>query len=108
MDGAHRNSAGRLRLGLRVRSLAFFALVNDTDGSHCSYKNAQMVFSAVRHLPQYSTDSNSPGQAAAPVPPIRAWQETVEEAWRQGELSSPIFRSPFRAVGRPDQKLTSP
>ncbi|BGP59341.1 hypothetical protein NBRC10512_005136 [Rhodotorula toruloides] len=53
-------------------------------GWGCGYKNAQMVFSAVRHLPQYSTDSNSPGQAAAPVPPIRAWQETVEEAWRQG------------------------
>ncbi|BGP69350.1 hypothetical protein NBRC10513v2_002693 [Rhodotorula toruloides] len=53
-------------------------------GWGCSYKNAQMVFSAVRHLPQYSTDSTSPGQAPAPVPPIRAWQETVEEAWRQG------------------------
>lgn len=47
-----------------------------------------MVFSAFRHLPQYSTGSTSLPQAAAPVPPIRSWQETIEQAWREGELAT--------------------
>ncbi|GEM12023.1 zinc finger with UFM1-specific peptidase domain protein [Rhodotorula toruloides] len=49
-----------------------------------SYKNAQMVFSAFRHLPQYAQGSTTAAHDTTPIPPIRTWQETIEQAWKEG------------------------
>lgn len=68
------------------------------------YKNAQMIYSAFRHVPQleevlsrtFATESASgrSGEGAhggkkgvTPIPPIKWWQETIEAAWKQGQWS---------------------
>ncbi|GAA5892188.1 hypothetical protein JCM8208_001469 [Rhodotorula glutinis] len=64
-------------------------------GWGCGYKNAQMIFSSLRHLPQYanlfsaatsasSSSSSSASPSLAPIPTIREWQEIVEQAWAAG------------------------
>ncbi|BGP45145.1 hypothetical protein JCM10450v2_000962 [Rhodotorula kratochvilovae] len=59
-------------------------------GWGCGYKNAQMIFSSLRHLPQYAAHfaSTSPrsgsGESPGPVPTIREWQEMIEQAWAAG------------------------
>ncbi|BGP13088.1 hypothetical protein JCM10213v2_001007 [Rhodosporidiobolus nylandii] len=76
-------------------------------GWGCGYKNAQMLFSSLRHMPCYaslfspsassassvSAPSTSPTLAAAtaaaapalaPIPTIKEWQEMIEAAWRAG------------------------
>lgn len=106
-DGAHPDARQGLGLGLRVSravSLRVVAadeslvtatpmacLLTDSLASRRSYKNAQMVFSSLRHLPQYAKlfapaekhveDSPSP---LAPIPSIREWQEMIEQAWAAG------------------------
>ncbi|TNY24223.1 peptidase family C78-domain-containing protein [Rhodotorula diobovata] len=60
-------------------------------GWGCGYKNTQMVFSSLRHLPQYAKlfapaekhDEDSPSPLA-PIPSIREWQEMIEKAWAAG------------------------
>ncbi|GAA6048034.1 hypothetical protein JCM3770_000158 [Rhodotorula araucariae] len=65
-------------------------------GWGCGYKNAQMIFSSLRHLPQYAalfaSSSSRNGSAIdpaavpslAPIPTIREWQEMIEQAWVAG------------------------
>ncbi|GAA5919536.1 hypothetical protein JCM1841_000997 [Sporobolomyces salmonicolor] len=72
-------------------------------GWGCGYKNAQMLFSALRHLPCYaelfavssaavssislsvgSTNSGAGQKTLAPIPTIREWQELIEKAWSAG------------------------
>ncbi|BGP29201.1 hypothetical protein JCM10296v2_000939 [Rhodotorula toruloides] len=85
LSASHASSHGRTREAYLANEWTEHIATRLGDyGWGCGYKNAQMVFSAFRHLPQYSTDSTSPDQAAAPVPPIRSWQETIEEAWQHG------------------------
>ncbi|GJN87712.1 hypothetical protein Rhopal_000667-T1 [Rhodotorula paludigena] len=65
-------------------------------GWGCGYKNAQMIFSSLRHLPQYrshfaaSRSPDDPNGGAknnlplAPIPTILEWQEMIEKAWKAG------------------------
>ncbi|GAA5953012.1 hypothetical protein JCM8115_002408 [Rhodotorula mucilaginosa] len=78
-------------------------------GWGCGYKNAQMIYSAFRHVPQLDEvlrtatgpastrsggagngarapppDGGKKGVAVTPIPPIKWWQETIEAAWKQG------------------------
>ncbi|KPV76739.1 uncharacterized protein RHOBADRAFT_51737 [Rhodotorula graminis WP1] len=63
-------------------------------GWGCGYKNAQMIFSSLRHLSQYakhfssatssSSDSSTASPSLAPIPTIREWQEIIEQAWAAG------------------------
>lgn len=77
------------------------------------YKNAQMIFSAFRHLPQLAPlqpKCSGPMEDVVPIPPIRWWQETIEAAWRQGQspptwalllaLRKDLPGSPFLFLGR--------
>ncbi|GAA5850813.1 hypothetical protein JCM9279_003934 [Rhodotorula babjevae] len=64
-------------------------------GWGCGYKNAQMLFSSLRHLPQYaelfssttsaaSSSSSAASPTLAPIPTIRELQEVIEQAWAAG------------------------
>lgn len=52
-------------------------------GWSCGYKNAQMLFSSLRHLECYKGLSNKKG-VLAPIPTIKEFQEIVELAWKNG------------------------
>ncbi|GAA5830527.1 hypothetical protein JCM11251_002502 [Rhodosporidiobolus azoricus] len=86
-------------------------------GWGCGYKNTQMLFSSLRHLPCYaplfsaplaSSSAGSSGNQTKPsvgspeagevlglkaIPSIRDWQEIIEEAWRAGH--DPLGRAHF-------------
>ncbi|POY73478.1 hypothetical protein BMF94_3415 [Rhodotorula taiwanensis] len=70
-------------------------------GWGCGYKNAQMIFSAFRHLPQLAPlqpKCSGPMEDVVPIPPIRWWQETIEAAWRQGFDPEGAAHFKFRLV----------
>ncbi|SCZ96550.1 BZ3500_MvSof-1268-A1-R1_Chr8-2g10289 [Microbotryum saponariae] len=46
----------------------------------CGYRNAQMLFSSLRHLPEYNTSASGP----SPVPSILELQGVIEDAWKAG------------------------
>ncbi|GAA5856437.1 hypothetical protein JCM8547_008743 [Rhodosporidiobolus lusitaniae] len=71
-------------------------------GWGCGYKNAQMIFSSLRHLPCYaslfsptspSSSLSAPGDRFMPIPTIREFQEITEKAWGAGQ--DPVGRSHF-------------
>ncbi|GAA6005422.1 hypothetical protein JCM10207_002976 [Rhodosporidiobolus poonsookiae] len=55
-------------------------------GWGCGYKNLQMLFTALRHLPCYAPLFASSSEAGEEVrtPGIGEWQEGIEAAWRAG------------------------
>ncbi|ORY55163.1 peptidase family C78-domain-containing protein [Leucosporidium creatinivorum] len=49
----------------------------------CGYRNAQMMFSSLRHLDAYSS-LNDPSPNLPPIPTILELQNIIELAWNQG------------------------
>lgn len=59
-----------------------------------------MLFSSLRHLPQYaklfsaapsastSSSSSTASPSLTPIPTIREWQEIIEQAWAVGALTA--------------------
>jgi hypothetical protein len=91
-------------------ALIFLCSRYETAFRFCRYKNAQMIYSAFRHVPQLDEvlrtatgpastrsggagngarapppDGGKKGVAVTPIPPIKWWQETIEAAWKQGQ-----------------------
>ncbi|KDE06275.1 hypothetical protein MVLG_03434 [Microbotryum lychnidis-dioicae p1A1 Lamole] len=46
----------------------------------CGYRNTQMLFSSLRHLPEYNTSASGP----SPIPSILELQGVIEDAWKAG------------------------
>ncbi|SCZ96712.1 BZ3500_MvSof-1268-A1-R1_Chr4-1g06645 [Microbotryum saponariae] len=46
----------------------------------CGYRNAQMLYSSLRHLPEYNSSASGP----SPVPSILELQGVIEDAWKAG------------------------
>lgn len=89
------------------------------------YKNAQMIYSAFRHIPQLeevlsrsfatrsasgrsregarTPDEGKKGVDVTPIPPIRWWQETIEAAWKQGKSVSWPVQTRTVLTGRQEE-----
>lgn len=56
------------------------------------YKNGQMIYSALRHLPGYSSAQTLKGKGKEsdllPIPTISEFQAIIEEAWKAGSFFS--------------------
>ncbi|GAA5911388.1 hypothetical protein JCM5296_002967 [Sporobolomyces johnsonii] len=101
---SHASSHGRTQVAyLASEGVEHIATKFVDWGWGCGYKNAQMLFSALRHLPCYaelfadssaaacrislplgSTSSGAAQKTLAPIPTIREWQELIEKAWSAG------------------------
>lgn len=57
----------------------------DEERPYHSYRNAQMMFSSLRHLDAYSS-LNDPSPKLPPIPTILELQNILELAWNQGQI----------------------
>lgn len=77
-------SAGRSQLALLASERVEHISGGWADiGWSCGYRNAQMLFSSLRHLEAYS-HLNDPSLDLPPIPTIKELQNIIEIAWNSG------------------------
>ncbi|GAA5991586.1 hypothetical protein JCM10908_005775 [Rhodotorula pacifica] len=105
LEASHASPHGRTSEAYLANELVEHVSTRLKDyGWGCGYKNAQMIYSSFRHVPQLrevllavtksgpektkprrETDKGKrKEEEELPIPPIRWWQETIEAAWREG------------------------
>ncbi|SCV67374.1 BQ2448_6020 [Microbotryum intermedium] len=74
-------------------------------GWGCGYRNAQMLYCSLRHLPEYDTSTNSTS-TSTPIPSILELQGVVEDAWKAGH--DPLGATHFKGKLRGSKKWIGP